>query len=208
MCRENTVLIGRPQVGKSRAAVHHLKKHFGKRWPWSRWRVLQPLPEALDALSTLRIPKQRYVLLLDDLDVYLRRDESRGAGVLQLVQSLQRQAKELMVVATVRRTLPEFDALTDSPVLGRWREIEMPDWTYDTGSKLARELGVDPQTWDGTPLSVIRPSSLMADRYRKAPLEEKKALRMLKLCFENGLFCSPSAVPKPAASTVDVVLTN
>lgn len=127
-------------------------------------------------LLTLRIPKRRYVLWLDDLDWYLRHDESQGAGVLQLVRSLQRQAKELMVVATVRRTPPEFDVLAQSsPLLGRWHQIE-----------------IDLQTWDGTPLSVIRPSSLMTEWYRQAPLQQQKALRMLKLCFENGLFFFPS----------------
>lgn len=47
--RENILLIGRPHVGKTRAAVHHFKKHLGKRWPWSRWRVIEPLPQVLDA---------------------------------------------------------------------------------------------------------------------------------------------------------------
>lgn len=206
--RENILLIGRPHVGKTRAAVHHFKKHLGKRWPWSRWRVIEPLPQVLDALLTLRIPKRRYVLWLDDLDWYLRHDESQGAGVLQLVRSLQRQAKELMVVATVRRTPPEFDVLAQSsPLLGRWHQIEIPVWTDDMGSKLAKELGADLQTWDGTPLSVIRPSSLMTEWYRQAPLQQQKALRMLKLCFENGLFFFPSqllfSLCNTAASGID-----
>jgi tetratricopeptide (TPR) repeat protein len=167
-------------------------RHFGAWWTLSEWQIIRPLPDALDDPASLRVGRRKFVLLFDDLDIYLRHDESRAAGVLQLVQALQHQAKELVVVATLRRTLPEFEALLQSPeLLGRWRQIELPDWPFDSGQSLARQLNTDPTYWDGTPLSVIQPSQLMAARYRSAPAGQRKALRTLKLCFESGLYFVP-----------------
>ncbi len=189
---ENVLLAGRPHVGKSRTATHFIRKVFGTWWTLSEWRIIRPLPDALDQLSAIRLPKRRYVLFLDDLDVFLAHDESRGVDVLQLVGHLQPQCRKLVVVATIRRTLPEFESLASSPhLLGRWRLLELPDWEYANGKRLAQQLGVDFSTWDGTPLSLIQPSGLMAERYRQLPAAQRKALRAMKVCFDCELYFVP-----------------
>jgi len=61
------------------------------------------------------------------------------------------------------------------------------------GAHLAAVLGTDLTLWDGTPLSLIQPSSLIAEKYRQATDPEKNALRALKLCASCGL----AFVPRP-----------
>ena len=179
--RSHVLLVGRPHVGKSRAAIHHIRKNFGGLFP--RWRLIHPYPTSIDEMRKLQIRKSRYVLLLDDLDTYVVNDKAAGVGVLELIQSLRQQAKELVVIGTIRRTSPEYETLALNPhLLGRWRNIDIPDWPLQRGSELARVLGADLSSWDGTPLSVIQPSTLMAERYRTSTPHEKRALRGLKLC--------------------------
>ncbi|MEO7029235.1 MAG: tetratricopeptide repeat protein [Acidobacteriaceae bacterium] len=187
----NILLVGRPHIGKSRAAAQHIKKHFGRRWVRPTWWVLRPLPYCVDNVEKIRIRKRRYILLLDDVDHFLSVDKT-GVGVLQLVQHLQQQAKQLVVIATVRRTLPEFETLeSNHRILGRWRQVEIHDWSDREGADLATKLGTDLSAWDGTPLSVIQPSPLMTVRYRQARPAEKRALHALKLCGDCGLVFVP-----------------
>jgi tetratricopeptide (TPR) repeat protein len=187
----NILLVGRPHVGKSRAAAEHIKKRFGRRWTWPTWWVLRPLPYCVDNVEKIQIGKRHYILLLDDVDHFLSVDKT-GVGVLQLIQHLQQQAKELVVIATVRRTLPEFEALESNyRILGRWRHVEVHDWSDKEGTDLAAKLGTNLSAWDGTPLSVIQPSPLMSARYRQAPAAEKRGLRALKLCADCGLVFVP-----------------
>jgi tetratricopeptide (TPR) repeat protein len=188
--RSHVLLVGRPHVGKSRAAVHHIRKIFGSRF--QRWHVIHPYATSIDEMLKIPIAKRRYVLLLDDLDAYVVNDKAAGVGILELIQHLQHQATELVVIGTIRRTLPEFDAPVLSPkLLGRWRNIDISDWALEQGSKLAKIVGGDLSSWDGTPLSIIQPSALMAERYRTSTPQEKRAMRGLKLCAHFGFSFVP-----------------
>jgi tetratricopeptide (TPR) repeat protein len=186
------LLVGRPHIGKSRAAAHHIRRHFGK-W-WKCWYVIVPDQQSIDKVSDIRIPRRRYILLLDDVDRCLADSDVTGTGPLQLMHQVRIQARELIVIATMRTTGPVFDAIESREyLLDRWCHIEIRDWSNEEGAKLAKRLGrnLDEMPWDGTPLSIIQPSSLMAACYYQAAPPEKKMLRLLKLFITVGFSYVP-----------------
>ena len=203
-------LRGRPGIGKSHSAVHHIRQlgysaHAGKHrvlwWlqkalsalkipgfsQFGDWYGIRPPLHGLQVANQARVRKRRYILLLDDLNDYVRDDE--GTAVLDLVNSLQSQAKQLVVVSTLRSTAPEsvsVDAI--SKIFGRWRWIDLPDWPVDQGWKLAQKCRAGIDKWDGTPLSVKQPSSEMGHKYSSLENTAAKAiLRCLVLLRNYGL---------------------
>lgn len=101
-----------------------------------------PDPQSIDITPTIHIPRKRYILLLDDLDKYLANSATTGIGPLQLIYQLRVQALDLIVIATVRKTGPEFDAVASTEyLLDRWCHIEIRDWPDKQGAKLAKKSG-------------------------------------------------------------------
>lgn len=176
----NIVLAGRPGIGKSHAAAHHLSA-------FENWFLLRPKRQAVQKPEIIRLKRRDYVLLLDDLHEYIDDIESL-TGVLDLIDQVRAQSKRLLVVATIRTTLPEFETLqTETKLLGRWRYFELEDWTLDQGKELARRVGSDLSAWDQTPLSVKQPSVEMQLRYKLATSSAKRILRTIKLLKDVGI---------------------
>jgi tetratricopeptide (TPR) repeat protein len=133
-------------------------------------------------------------LLLDDVDKCLADTYITGTGPLQLMHQVRVQARELIVIATMRTTGPVFDAIASHEyLLDRWCHIEIRDWSDEEGAKLAKRLGrnLGEMPWDGTPLSIIQPSSLMSACYHQATPPEKKMFRLLKLFITMGFSFIP-----------------
>lgn len=179
------VLIGgRGGIGKSHAAVHHLQA-------FRNWLVLSPSKQAVQNLGTIRLMRRRYILFLDELNEYVEAC-NEGECILDLVAHLRSQAKQVIVVATIRSVTPEIDSiLSQSKLLARWKYFELPDWTEQEGKKLAQLAHVDmqtwEQTWDGTPLSVKQPSPEMKLKYDGASRKEQNLLQALKLARTHGI---------------------
>jgi len=110
---ESIGLRGRPGIGKSHSAAHHICKlglssRSGKHWVlwlvlktlsalkipgfggFSDWYVIRPPLQILPVANQVRVRKRRYILLLDDLNDYVRNDD--GAAALDLIGTLQSQA--------------------------------------------------------------------------------------------------------------------
>jgi tetratricopeptide (TPR) repeat protein len=204
-------LQGRPGIGKSHTAVQAIRQlglsaHAGRHnvvW-WIQkllctlripgfaqardWYVIRPPRQTLLVASQLRIRKRRYVLLLDDINDYARDDE--GTAVLDLLDTLQSQAREFIVVSTLRVTTPEIESVQSiSKIFGRWKWIDLADWSYAQGNMLAQKCGTGLDKWDGTPLSVKQPSSEMQNNYKalKSGSQAKAVIRCLALLKNYGI---------------------
>lgn len=223
---ESIGLRGRPGIGKSHSAAFHVR-NLGlsargdryRAWWWlgkilSRlhipgfqdfcdWYVIRPLAQELQDASLVRVRKRRYVLLLDDLNDYVRNDDA--TAVLDLMSSIRLQSKQLIILSTLRSTAPEdLSVSAISKIFGRWKWIDLPDWHYDQGERLAQKCGAELYKWDGTPLSVKQPSSEMRSKYDDLVLEKPAATSILRCLFlfrEHGLFSVPRKLLKNACAT-------
>jgi len=182
---ENVIIIGRPGIGKSHTAVHHILSY---RRRFFRWYLLIPQKSAIQNLQIIRLSKRRrYILLFDDLDDYIAQLD-RGESILDLVRHLRPQSKKLITIATVRSTAPHLGTLKkDIQLLGKWKEFSLPDWDEKQGKILADRTKVGMSQWDGTPLSVKQPSNMMALEYETAQPSAKAILRSLKILREYGI---------------------
>jgi len=223
---ESIGLRGRPGIGKSHSAAFYIKNlglsSRGSRRPvwwclgkllsrchvpgfqdYSEWYVIRPLPQELQNANTVRVRKRRYILLLDDLNDYVRNDDA--TAVLDLIGALRRQSKRLIVFSTLRNTAPEALSVNAiSKIFGRWKWIDLPDWNYDQGERLAQKCGGRMDQWDGTPLSVKQPSSEMRAKYDLLALDKHAAasiLRCLLFFREHGLSSVPRSLLKGACAT-------
>ena len=177
------LICGRPGIGKSHAAIQNLQSVY------PRWHLIEPTKKAVQHIEHIRLRRKRYILLLDDLDEHIRgSDVSAGESVLDLVEHIRTQSKQLIVVATIRNTFPEFEAISIDPkVLSRWKVILLQDWTEERGQELAKKTNVDMENWDQTPLSVKQPSAEMMAKYKSASAKERSILQALKLLRSCGL---------------------
>jgi tetratricopeptide (TPR) repeat protein len=174
-------IMGRPGSGKSHTAAHHIQRAKG-------WHVLVPSRYAYQMAAQLRIKKRRYILLLDDLHEHAG-NASKSGTVLELIESLRGQAKQLIVIATLRSTHPEIRSMeADLKLFGRWKWVTLSDWTLEEARKLAVKSGAGLEAWDGTPLSVKQPSLEMEQKYKQFLSPNSKALiRSIKLLSEFGI---------------------
>jgi len=199
--RNHVLLVGRQHIGKSRAAAHHIRRHFGNWWTLNPWYVILPDFQSLDKIPDLQLSPRRYVLLLDDVDKCLANSDVTGTGPLQLIHHVRAQARELVVIATMRTVGPVFSAVASCEyLLDRWCHIEIGDWSDEKGARLAKRLNTNMDAWDGTPLSIIQPSPLMAACYHQAAPPEKKMLRLLKLFVATGFSFVPRRLFLEAAT--------
>jgi tetratricopeptide (TPR) repeat protein len=177
---QSILLGGRPGVGKSHAAIHHISAH-------KKWFVIRPSKQAQFNLPMVRLKRRDYFLFFDDLHEYL--GESDGSTtVLDLVNHVAAQARKLVVVGTIRTTLREFETIqSETKLLARWKYFELSNWTRGQGNNLAKRAGLDLTAWDETPLSVKQPSKEMQVRYRLSRTPTKDALRALRFLKDVGI---------------------
>lgn len=177
---KDIILLGRPGAGKSHAALQNIRQLF------PRWTILAPAKHMFHEAFEVKIPRRKYILLLDDVNEFVDSLEG-GVNVLDVVQALRSQAKELIVVATLRSTNPEYALRGDTKIFGRWEPIVLPDWTREQAEALACVQGRDLSGWDGTPLSIKQPTREMLSRYETAPHETKCVLRAFKMLRHFGI---------------------
>jgi Flp pilus assembly protein TadD len=216
-------LKGRPGIGKSHAVSFHIRKlgiaaRRAERSIWDRirellarlgvpgarsyrWYVIRPPIQALRLAHQLRVRRRQYILLLDDLNDYVRDDD--GAGILDLIAALQQQSQagKLVVVATLRSTAPEEESVAVvSKIFTKWKWIDLPDWQLDQGRKLAQLCGVGIERWDGTPLSVKQPSTEMRIKYDR--LRDTPSARAILHCIRFLRLCGVSSIPRAVLKSV------
>jgi len=181
MAGQDTGILGRPGIGKSHSAAYHISQFPG-------WYLIRPRRYSLEGVYKIRVKRRRYFLLLDDLNEYAATPDGTIA-ILDLVDHLRSQAKQLIVVATLRSTHPEFAVLESiSKLLARWRWIRLADWPQRQAKNLADRTGVGLERWDGTPLSVKQPSPEMEHRYLEfLSSESRSLLRALKMLTTYGV---------------------
>jgi hypothetical protein len=89
-----------------------------------------------------------------------------------------------------------------SKIFGRWKWIDLPDWSFDQGMKLAQMCEADVNKWDGTPLSVKQPSSEMRRQYDSLEKPAAKAiLQCLLLLRDYGLYSITRSALKSVCAT-------
>jgi tetratricopeptide (TPR) repeat protein len=174
------LITGRSGIGKSRAALRHVKAKY------SDWTLLCPSQEGIRQLTNLRLPRGKYVLFLDDIERFL--GGASTSGLQDVIESLSRLAHQLIVLATLKTHGPALQTIGNDPLwLNRWETIELPVWTNEQARTVSRETKVPLVNFDGTPLSVIRPSSGMRILYLGLDNDSKALLRSLKFLRSIGL---------------------
>lgn len=180
---QDILIVGRPGIGKSHAAIRGIKAFQGWRAFFMPWIVVIPHKEAVHNLGGLRLKKRRYLIFLDDINEYIDEIEG-GERLFDLIGKIRGEAKAAIVVATVRSTRPESDALVrDAKAISHFKQIRLPDWPLERGQLLSERSGVPMSAWDGTPLSVKQPSPRMELLYRQATDEEKSVFRELSFLW-------------------------
>lgn len=180
--KKDVLICGRPGLGKTRTAGEAIRKIKG-------WWVLEPVPQAVTKLESLRIPRKKNLVFLDDLNNYLG---IRGSGSLDgLLEAIRRRSKLCLVVATCRNTKPEWEALSrDTQFMHKFEVFELTNWEEAQGERLAGLFGrtLNRQDWDNTPLSVVAPRHEQFVRFREqATPGAKNLLRALLLLRDSGL---------------------
>jgi tetratricopeptide (TPR) repeat protein len=176
---QDILIVGRPGIGKSHAAIRAIKRFQTWRDFLNGWTVVIPDKEAMHHLGDFRLKKRRYLIFLDDVNEYIDEIEG-GERLFDLIARIRRQAKEAIVIATIRSTRPELDALIrDAKANSHFKQVRLPDWPLTRGQLLSRSSGLPMDAWDGTPLSVKQPSPRMELLYKQATEEEKSLFREL-----------------------------
>jgi tetratricopeptide (TPR) repeat protein len=188
------LILGRSGIGKSHAAVKHIKQFARRHW-YQQWQVL--IPDRLD-LSRMRaapIRRKNYIIFFDDLNEYI--NSSDNYTVFDAIDAVRDAAKRIRVIATLRSTSPSIDSIgNETKYYTRFRTIELEDWTEAQRDSLIAQTGVAPSYWDGTPLSGKQPSDAQRRIYLGLPENEKYILSCAKIgdfyglhyCDKNLLF--------------------
>jgi tetratricopeptide (TPR) repeat protein len=91
-------------------------------------------------------------------------------------------------VATLKSHGPALQTIENDPLwLNRWEVIELGTWTKEQAKVVSRETKVALDNFDGTPLSVIRPTAGMRILYLGLDEDSKALLRSLKFLGSVGL---------------------
>ena len=122
----SVVLSGKSGVGKSRTIFEILSRHD----EFKSFTLLRPAgPITEPILSEMYIPGNKYVLLLDELDVFT---EMTGA-VRHMLDVIREASVQLFVFATVRKNsesdLKYVEAVSRPELWEGFKEIELPTFT-------------------------------------------------------------------------------
>jgi tetratricopeptide (TPR) repeat protein len=181
----NILLLGRGGIGKSHAAVEHIRRFARRHW-YQRWCVLTPDRLNISRIRSARIPRRNYVVFFDDLHEFI--NSSDDYTVFDAIDAVRDAAKRIRVIATLRSTTPAIDTVAREPkYFTRFRTIALPDWTEFQGDKLASLTGISREHWDGTPLSLKQPSDAQYQIYLRLSEIEKTILTCSKTCDYYGL---------------------
>lgn len=165
------LLKGVTGIGKSRLVTEFLGG-LGI-WHRLRTRVLVPTPHEFNERFPPFLPSS-YILFLNDLHEY------RGSVPDDKLR-FYAEDRRFKVVATIpaEKYDPDWEVL--SPFT--WHIIPLENWTPEEGKRLAQTKGVGftPDTFKGTPLSILAPHAELARSYDLLSRGEKGVLRALKI---------------------------
>jgi len=184
--KKHILIIGKPKIGKTRAAYEAIKK-------LENFSVIKPRPEKIEEIEKIKIPllsNRNLILFLDDLQRFI------GKSVEDPINKLKRKSRNLIIVATCRTgkelALVERVVEEEKEMLPLYREftyIDLEEISEEEGRRLAQDGGLPWETveFDGTPGSVILGLKAMKERYKKAG-DGQDILKSLKLLREGNLF--------------------
>jgi hypothetical protein len=168
-------------AGKSRLATEFIGR-LG--WRHRLWRkILMPTPHELSEMSPPFL-KRDCILFLNDLHEF--RDSIPDAKLKFYLES-----EKFKVIATIptEKYDPSWSVLSKFI----WDEMPLGLWTSDEGKKLAdaAKMEFQPESFKGTPLSVLAPAAEMRRSYellssgKKAILEVLKVIKIHMGCFAD-----------------------
>ena len=185
--KKHILIIGKPKIGKTRAAYEAIKK-------LENFSVIKPRPEKIEEIEKIKIPplsNKNFILFLDDLQRFI------GKSVGDLINKLKRESRNLIIVATCRTGKKELGLVErvveeEKEMLPLYREftyIDLEEISEEKGRRLAQDVGLPWETveFDGTPGSVILGLKAMKERYKRAG-DGQDILKSLKLLREGNLF--------------------
>ena len=180
---QDILISGRPGIGKSHAAIRAMKNFEDWHKFLTPWIVVIPDKKAVHNSNEITLKRGRYLIFLEDINEYIDEVEG-GERLFELITRIRRKAKEAVVIATVRSTRPESDALVrDAKAISHFKQIRLPDWSLARGRLLSQQSGLSLDAWDGTPLSVKLPSPRMELLYGQATEDEKSVFRELSFLW-------------------------
>lgn len=165
------LITGVTGVGKSRLATEFIGR-LG--WQYRLWRkVLVPTPHELSEMSP-PIFTRGSILFLNDLQEF--RDSIPDAKMKFYLES-----KKFKVLATIPKEKydPNWSVLSKFI----WQELSLELWTALEGKKLAdtAKMNFEPDTFTGTPLSVLAPAAEIRRSYELLSPGGKAILQILKI---------------------------
>jgi tetratricopeptide (TPR) repeat protein len=195
----DALILGRGGIGKSHAAIHHIKCFAKKHW-YQRWRLCVPDRHNLTKVRLAQLPRRNYVLFFDDINEFVK--SSDEFTIFDVIDAIRDRATRLRIVATIRSTASAIDSINETKLFGRFQSITLDDWTDKQCDDLATKAGATTDYWDGTPLSIKKPSDEQKYIYERLPEGEKRVLECAKVCYEWGLhYCDKSLLGKVAVLT-------
>lgn len=185
------LLVGRGGIGKSQAACEHIRR-FCRQQGFRLWHVIVPDRQNLVPVARKGWFRNRVILFFDDINEYLQHADS--AKFFAFVEHYRLTSKEFKIVGTCRSSDREYSALDlVTKLIGRIREVNLPDWSEEQRKALAAQTGTDKASWDGTPLSAKQPSQEMALKYRSLQRTGKSVLQCMRFLEDSGLsYCTSS----------------
>jgi hypothetical protein len=186
--RKPVLLTGRSGVGKTQMAAD-ICYSMGLRTCIPKEGMLEELSTAL---WMRYFSKSSTVLLLDDLHSHIR-SVGPAASVIRAIEQFTELGGSVLATSTVAGYEQLVAWHLDRT---RFEVVLVPEWDEDEGKQLASALNVafDPNSFDGTPASLILGFERQREALRKLGADALRVLRSLKLLCVAGLVSDSRAV--------------
>lgn len=172
---QDVLIIGPPQIGKTRLVFEELRK-------LKDCFVISFYVEAFYNISELTFSdlfnenNRKLIWFIDDIH-YLRQVEKNYGAVWRLYDKLRSRFDDILILATLRSDKEnEFDSF----ILKNMSCLRMSTWTEKEGRLLAKRLKKEFSGFAGTPFSLIGSIGASKQIYRKLPSATKGILRYIK----------------------------
>ena len=173
---ENALIVGMPQIGKTRAVYEAIiqKEDFNIIKFWEKPIQFEEIPDDIFKVKT--------IIFLDDLNNFVKK-----LNLYELIKKIKEKNEESLILATCR-TGDEYEKVKEefSDILRDFKIIEMEIVDTISGGKIAEKLNTNLKKFDGTPGSLILELESMENRHSSLPNECKIIFRKLKLLHEAG----------------------
>ena len=176
---KHVLIIGKPKIGKTRAAYEEIRK-------LKDISVIKLRPENIEIVK-IKIPplsNKNLVLFIDDFGRFI------DLNIEDIIDRLKKKSKKLIIVATCRTGKELSLVQEEKPHLYReFISVKLEEISETDGINLAKRTGTQwkKTQFDGTPGSVILDLEDMKNRYKKAA-DGKIILKALKLLKKANLY--------------------